>query len=197
MSCKGHRPRRSTAVGAAAMAAVRRPRRLPPRVVHRTDGAAGGQHHVLRRVHQRLVVRRGLTDDWVTTPSRPFSGQYRRCCWRRASCSSWRAARSRPAAGRSSTAGGPPAPVLGILFLGGQALAWQQLNDAGIFISTNPSSSFFYVLTAAHAVHLLGGVCALFYVDVQALRLRSGPASAPRSTSARCSGIFWMGFGFI
>jgi cytochrome c oxidase subunit 3 len=50
---------------------------------------------------------------------------------------------------------------LGILFLAGQYLAWRQLSAQGLYLATNPSSSFFYVFTAAHAVHLLGGLYAL------------------------------------
>jgi cytochrome c oxidase subunit 3 len=53
---------------------------------------------------------------------------------------------------------------LGILFLAGQLIAWRQLAGQGVFLVTNPSSSFFYVLTAAHGLHLLGGILALFYV---------------------------------
>jgi len=56
--------------------------------------------------------------------------------------------------------------ALGILFLIGQAVAWRQLKDAGVFISSNPSSSFFYLLTGAHALHLLGGVIALTYAGI-------------------------------
>jgi cytochrome c oxidase subunit 3 len=77
---------------------------------------------------------------------------------------------------------------LGILFLAGQAYAWYQLKQAGIFISTNPASSFFYLFTAAHAAHVLGGVSALVYVDVQALRLRLGPA---KRTAIDVTAVFW------
>jgi len=80
------------------------------------------------------------------------------------------------------------ATALGLLFLAGQAAAWYQLKHAGIFISTNPASSFFYVLTAAHAFHLIGGVAALIYVDVQAWRLRLGPA---KRTAIDVTTIFW------
>ncbi|HUI55659.1 MAG TPA: heme-copper oxidase subunit III [Bryobacteraceae bacterium] len=80
------------------------------------------------------------------------------------------------------------ATALGILFLAGQAVAWYQLKQAGVYISTNPASSFFYVLTASHAFHLLGGVAALVYVDIQALRLRLGPA---KRTAIDVSAIFW------
>jgi cytochrome c oxidase subunit 3 len=53
--------------------------------------------------------------------------------------------------------------VLGIAFLVGQVLAWQQMEARGFFLSGNPSSSFFYLLTGMHALHLLGGVIALTY----------------------------------
>jgi cytochrome c oxidase subunit III len=58
--------------------------------------------------------------------------------------------------------------VLGILFVAGQILAWRQLVTQGIFLATNPSSSFFYVFTGAHGVHLLGGILALLYVQFRA-----------------------------
>jgi cytochrome c oxidase subunit 3 len=47
---------------------------------------------------------------------------------------------------------------LGLLFVAGQYIAWMQLRAEGLFLATNPSSSFFYVLTAAHALHVLGGL---------------------------------------
>src|SRR5574341_215678 len=53
--------------------------------------------------------------------------------------------------------------VLGLGFLAGQGMAWSQLAQQGIFISSNPSSSFFYLFTGAHALHLVGGVLALAY----------------------------------
>lgn len=54
--------------------------------------------------------------------------------------------------------------VLGVLFLVGQLVAWRILAGQGIYLATNPASSFFYIFTGAHALHLLGGVCALLYV---------------------------------
>jgi cytochrome c oxidase subunit III len=47
---------------------------------------------------------------------------------------------------------------LGFLFVAGQYVAWRQLSSHGLYLATNPSSSFFYVFTAAHALHLLGGL---------------------------------------
>src|SRR5205085_2975750 len=53
--------------------------------------------------------------------------------------------------------------VLGAGFLAGQIAAWRALQHAGMFLGSNPSSSFFYVLTGAHAAHLAGGLIALIY----------------------------------
>jgi len=53
---------------------------------------------------------------------------------------------------------------LGLLFVAGQYVAWLQLSAQGVFLATNPSSSFFYVLTAAHALHVLGGLGGIIYV---------------------------------
>jgi|HubBroStandDraft_6_1064221.scaffolds.fasta_scaffold00445_18 cytochrome c oxidase subunit 3 len=54
--------------------------------------------------------------------------------------------------------------ALGALFVGGQILAWRNLAAQGLFLSTNPSSSFFYVFTAMHGLHLLGGIVGLIYI---------------------------------
>ncbi|MBI4459715.1 MAG: cytochrome c oxidase subunit 3 [Acidobacteria bacterium] len=53
--------------------------------------------------------------------------------------------------------------ALAFAFLGGQILAWRQLEAAGIFLPTSPHSSFFYLLRGLHGVHLAGGVFALLY----------------------------------
>jgi cytochrome c oxidase subunit 3 len=48
--------------------------------------------------------------------------------------------------------------LLGLLFVAGQAYAWMQLKSQGLGLATNVSYSFFYVLTVAHALHVLGGL---------------------------------------
>jgi len=53
--------------------------------------------------------------------------------------------------------------ALGVAFIIGQWLAWGELNNRGFYVASNPSSSFVYVLTATHAVHLMGGIAALIY----------------------------------
>jgi cytochrome c oxidase subunit 3 len=63
--------------------------------------------------------------------------------------------------------------VLGAGFLAGQFAAWHELHRAGYFLATTPSSSFFYVLTAAHGVHLTGGIIALLYAASTSLLHRS------------------------
>jgi cytochrome c oxidase subunit III len=47
---------------------------------------------------------------------------------------------------------------LGLLFVAGQYIAWLQLRAQGLFLATNPNSSFFYVLTGIHAIHVTGGL---------------------------------------
>jgi cytochrome c oxidase subunit III len=63
--------------------------------------------------------------------------------------------------------------VLGLAFLGGQWMAWGQLHDYGFYVNTNPDSSFVFLLTAAHAVHLAGGILALLWTALAFLRNKS------------------------
>jgi cytochrome c oxidase subunit III len=51
--------------------------------------------------------------------------------------------------------------ISALVFLAGQLLAWQQLSVAGYFVASNPANSFFYLITAAHGLHLTGGLVAL------------------------------------
>ncbi len=53
---------------------------------------------------------------------------------------------------------------LGLLFVAGQYVAWLQLRSQGLYLATNPNSSFFYVLTAMHALHVSGGLGGLVRV---------------------------------
>ena len=54
--------------------------------------------------------------------------------------------------------------VMGFLFVAGQLVAWRQLVGQGVYIASNQASSFFYIFTGAHGMHLLGGVAALLFV---------------------------------
>jgi len=57
--------------------------------------------------------------------------------------------------------------LLGILFLVGQIAAWRELSAKGLYLSSNPHSAFFFILTGAHAAHLLGALIALGYLNVR------------------------------
>ena len=57
--------------------------------------------------------------------------------------------------------------LLGLTFLAGQYLAWRKLAAEGLYLATNPNSSFFYLLTGVHALHVLGGIAALLYLFIQ------------------------------
>jgi cytochrome c oxidase subunit 3 len=78
--------------------------------------------------------------------------------------------------------------LLGYLFLAGQAQAWRELTASGVYIGDSIGSAIFYILTGAHAFHLIGAVIALSYVAVHALRLHLGPA---KRTTADASAFFW------
>jgi cytochrome c oxidase subunit III len=59
--------------------------------------------------------------------------------------------------------------VLGGGFLIGQWIAWRVLADRGFYLATSASSSFVYLLTATHAVHLAGGMLVLLYAAAVSL----------------------------
>jgi cytochrome c oxidase subunit 3 len=52
------------------------------------------------------------------------------------------------------------AGALTFAFIAGQLLVWKQLSDSGAYLTANPANAFFYLLTAVHGVHLLGGLVA-------------------------------------
>jgi len=74
---------------------------------------------------------------------------------------------------------------LGLMFVAGQYVAWLQLKAEGFYLATNPSSSFFYVLTAAHALHVLGGLGGLIYV------IRKLSQSALRRSTLNATSHYW------
>lgn len=53
--------------------------------------------------------------------------------------------------------------VLGATFIASQVLTWMSLFNAGYYMRSNPYAGFFYFITALHAVHVGGGICALGY----------------------------------
>ena len=82
--------------------------------------------------------------------------------------------------------------VLGLGFLGSQLMAWRQLVRQGVYIATNPHSSFFYLFTAAHGVHLLGGLVALSFLMLRTTRKRdTAEGELRRVGAADAATIYW------
>jgi len=77
---------------------------------------------------------------------------------------------------------------LGLAFVAGQFLAWRELAARGVYLATNPSSSFFYVLTAAHGLHVFGGIIGLAYLVWHSRELLRGSA---RPTSLEVTATYW------
>src|SRR5260221_10574086 len=77
--------------------------------------------------------------------------------------------------------------ALGLVFVAVQYVGWQQLAAQGVFLASNPHSSFFYVLTGLHAPHLLGGLC--WFVAV--LRRLRRLAYLPRGGGPRLVATHW------
>ncbi len=82
--------------------------------------------------------------------------------------------------------------ALGLAFLATQLLAWRQLVRQGVYMASNPYNSFFYLLTAAHGLHLFGGILALAYLLVRTRRKRSTvEGELRRRGAADGATIYW------
>ncbi len=78
--------------------------------------------------------------------------------------------------------------VCTILFLLGQLIAWRQLNATGYFITGNPANSFFYLLTALHGLHLLGGMWVWGRTTMRIMT--GGDATSVRLSVELCT-VYW------
>ncbi|HEX7873789.1 MAG TPA: heme-copper oxidase subunit III [Sphingobium sp.] len=76
--------------------------------------------------------------------------------------------------------------LLGLAFLGGQSLLWRQLHAAGYYLSANPANAFFYLLTATHGLHLVGGIIGWLRV-----------LSHPTPLGVRLCAIYWHFLLFV
>ena len=78
--------------------------------------------------------------------------------------------------------------LLTSVFVIGQFIAWQQLNASGQYVTSNPANAFFFFLTGAHAVHILGGM----YVWTRAtVRLMSGKDTESVRRSIELCALYW------
>jgi cytochrome c oxidase subunit 3 len=90
--------------------------------------------------------------------------------------------------------------ALGLTFAAGQYIAWRQLRAEGLYLATNPNSSFFYLLTAVHLIHVLGGLGGLWRVIY---KLQPKVMTLRRSTMDATSyywhfmGILWIYLLFV
>jgi len=138
-----------------------------------------------------LVVRKGASFDWrhFTLPSILYFNTFLLL----ASSVTLEVSRRRVAAFMGGLRSQSESPArwlyitlfLGLLFLAGQYEAWLQLSREGLFLATNPSSSFFYVLTAAHGLHILGGLAGITYV------IRKLSKSALRRSTLDATARYW------
>jgi cytochrome c oxidase subunit 3 len=75
-----------------------------------------------------------------------------------------------------------------VTFLVGQLLAWRQLGAAGYFLVSNPANSFFYLITALHGLHLIGGLVALGRTTAKVWR---GAEMVQVRLSVELCAIYW------
>jgi len=144
-----------------------------------------------------LVVRRGISSDWtgIALPRILFVNTLVLAASSFLLERTRRRLRSLPC-GKDARLRGRFGAVLllGLAFLAGQLGAWRELAAHGIFLGTNPSSSFIYLLTAAHGLHLAGGLIAITWV---ALRARSLAASTRGRTVVGVVAIYWHFMGIL
>jgi cytochrome c oxidase subunit III len=86
--------------------------------------------------------------------------------------------------------------VLGATFISSQILLWLSLTNRGLYMGGNPYAGFFYVLTAVHAVHVLGGVTALGSILLRSwYPTADSEAIRKRKTLAQVVGWYWHFMG--
>lgn len=79
---------------------------------------------------------------------------------------------------------------LAFAFLIGQLLVWQQLIANGVYVSTNPSNAYFYVFTALHGLHLLGGLV-YWYLTIKKVWISSDIVVAKVKHTVDLCAIYW------
>jgi cytochrome c oxidase subunit 3 len=82
---------------------------------------------------------------------------------------------------------------LGLIFVVGQCVAWLKLRAEGLYLATNPNSSFFYVLTAMHALHVLGGLGGL----VRVIHKVRQPVLSLRRSTMDATSYYWHFMGVL
>lgn len=83
------------------------------------------------------------------------------------------------------------AGCLTLAFLVGQVLAWRQLDAKGFYFSCTPASAFFYVLSALHGLHLIGGLLVLLKTTYTVYRNRISVSAAETTLSIKLCALYW------
>jgi len=86
------------------------------------------------------------------------------------------------------------AGVASLAFLGGQLLAWRELAASGRFTAADPATAFFYLLTALHGLHVLGGLAALCRTTIKAFALSqpcTPQALGELTQSVKLCAVYW------
>ena len=87
--------------------------------------------------------------------------------------------------------------LLGVGFLASQLFAWRQLAKQGVYIASNPHSSFFYLFTAVHGVHLFGGLAALAYLSLRSRVPQETSALTKAQAKADAVTLYWHFMDFL
>ena len=88
--------------------------------------------------------------------------------------------------------------VLGAFFISSQMLAWIELTRRGLYMEGNPYAGFFYILTAVHAVHVIGGIAALSSILLRSwYPTRSETDVLRRISLAKVVGWYWHFMGLL
>ena len=88
--------------------------------------------------------------------------------------------------------------ALGAAFISSQILAWVALVNRGLYMSGNPYAGFFYILTAVHAVHVVGGISALGSVLLRSWNpTESRMGLQRRAAIAKVVGWYWHFMGAL
>lgn len=100
----------------------------------------------------------------------------------------WTRSRAEAESNRSLRIGMLLSGLLTVMFIAGQLVAWNQLGSEGYVVNANPASAFFYLLTALHGIHILGGLWVWFRATARSFG-KDGAASV--KASVRLCATYW------
>lgn len=88
--------------------------------------------------------------------------------------------------------------ILSAVFIASQFLAWLNLVNEGYYATGNPYAGFFYILTAVHAVHVLGGIISLIFIVLKTqIATDDLEELSKRQWFARVVGWYWHFMGVL